>query len=91
MVDTLIRVKNLLSQYPETRNSDKHLLDRYYELFERVYTKLSSTQTPVESITRARRKVQELCPELGAEKLVSEFRSAKERSFRSSCGVSGGL
>jgi uncharacterized pyridoxal phosphate-containing UPF0001 family protein len=80
------QVKDLLTQYPELRDSDKKLLWIVWHklgLLQRTeatnfitypnYMKAPSS----ESITRARRKVQELHPELGASVAVAQERQEK--------------
>lgn len=73
-------VYKILDQMPQTRNSDKLLIWEYYKRkgfvktvhffgeTEAILQKnfLSGTPVPFESITRARRKVQENFPKLGA-------------------------
>lgn len=80
-------VKELLTEYPELRNSDKKL---QWAVWTRkglvgeyrgapIITKNSFYYAPPsESITRARRKVQENHPELQAVKAVKDARDKKE-------------
>jgi hypothetical protein len=74
-------IKRILTIYPQTRNSDKLLISEVFrstgaihpvtyfgQEYEAVFlNQLISGKLPsYESITRARRKVQEVCPELQA-------------------------
>lgn len=79
-------VKKILLRDPQARNSDKYLIWEVYK------SKHGDTvrgafllnrdrfmdMPPAESITRARRKVQENHPELRARKQVEEARKEKE-------------
>lgn len=84
-MNTYLLVKQLLMKYPELRNSDKKLLWRVWEwqgIAKNVISKesfLFRAETP-ESITRARRKVQEEFPELQATQGIKEARSVKEQT-----------
>lgn len=75
-------VKQMLEQYPYTRNSDKILIWRiwmargYCGPGDIKYSQFLSSPSP-ESITRARRKVQELNPGLAAAPEVEQERSNK--------------
>lgn len=73
-------VKKLLEKYPECRNSDKKLLWEYWNTYdgygEMTYSRWLKC-TSAESITRARRSVQEHHPELQATKEVKEAREQK--------------
>jgi len=81
-------VKDLLVTYPELRNSDRKLLWAVWwkkglvigDEPERSFIKRDSfySAPPSESVTRARRKVQENHPELMASKAVQEARDKKE-------------
>lgn len=80
-------IKVLLEKYPELRSSDKKLQWAVWteknlvgELNELKYITKNSfyNAPPSESITRARRKVQENHPELQATKAVKEARDKKE-------------
>lgn len=77
-------VKNLLEDYPKLRNSDKKLIwTVWYRMgFNNgeVMTKeqfISPDLPPIESITRARRKVVENHPELEADDPVEKARRKK--------------
>lgn len=83
------RVKQVLENEPQTRNSDKLLIWKVWEVLHfvngmfdapDVITKAHFMGAPTEeSVTRARRKVQELHPELGATaKSVKARRDQKE-------------
>jgi len=69
------RVIKILQQFPETRNSDKLLLHRYYKFYERIETNLHLVNTAMESVTRARRSVQEHNSDLVA---TPQFQAARE-------------
>ncbi len=87
-------VKDLLEKYPEMRNSDKKLIWAVYfkkqlvQLPENPSIKgmsrilyMNFLQGPsFESITRARRKVQELNPELWSSMPVRNKRRVKEQT-----------
>lgn len=79
------QIKQMLEDHPNLRSSDKNLIWKVWELEERVVNgKISeygfATATSPESITRARRKVQELCPWLQAQKEVRKVRTEKAHS-----------
>ena len=84
-------VKNLLISYPELRNSDRKLIwavcwkKQLVQVDAKGFKGLSRMlymnflQAPAfESITRARRKIQELYPELRSTKQVIKERRKKE-------------
>jgi len=55
-----IKVEYLLEYYPHTRSSDKELQIKYLEIYHGgVSTNSFRACPPMESITRARRKIQE--------------------------------
>lgn len=82
-------VKEILEQHPVTRNSDKALMWRFW--LRKGHVQLSGGDVKQsymnwfnfaqcaspESITRARRKVQELHPELQATKPIEQHRRKK--------------
>lgn len=83
-------VKSILENDPNTRGDDLELIwcvAREYDL-----TRCTFTNTIVEwrkrklpsfeSLTRARRKVQEMYPELRSEERVAEMRAEREREYR---------
>lgn len=80
MYDIVISV---LREDTQSRSDDKRLIWLVYERLLRkqsgyiTYTEFTSLPTP-ETITRARRKVQELNPELQANKRVAEYREERE-------------
>ena len=76
------RVVRILKEFPETRNSDKLLLQRYYKHYEGIETKLDLVNKTPESVTRARRKVQELNPDLAAEPEFKAARDLLENNYR---------
>jgi hypothetical protein len=87
-LETYEKVKIILSEYPETRNSDKRLLWEFwsYELNLRTIRTIKSINfydfldtTPAETITRCRRAIQKSHPELRANKQIQEAR--KQRSL----------
>lgn len=75
-------VKDILVRYPETRSSDKYLIWEvlrllgFLEAGQLTWDRFRKTP-PLESITRARRKVQEMHPELQANETVREIRRQK--------------
>jgi len=76
-------VKEILVDFPDCRNSDKRLL---WEFWKRCGLTFGETigysdfmrATSSESVTRARRKVQEHFPELGSNKAVQKEKDKKE-------------
>lgn len=82
------RVKDLLVKYPELRNSDKKLLWAVWSVSGitkttkggiKFITKESFYSAPSsESITRARRKVQENHPELESTAQVKSYKDKKQ-------------
>jgi hypothetical protein len=75
-------VKYLLTTFPETRDSDKKLLLHYYKgkkvIVDGVFNEaLFMTAVPEESITRARRKIQEKYPYLSASPEIEQQRMFK--------------
>lgn len=89
-------VKRILEQKPETRNSDMALyiaLVRYFEdenglnitgkPFVYVLYNLKELGLPsLESVGRARRKIQEQHPHLQSEKKVKKMREEQEEEYR---------
>jgi len=76
-------VKDILTKYPATRDSDKKLIWSVHIKEGKVVGGRMSMEdflnsTSEESITRARRKVQEECPELASSPIVAEMRKEKE-------------
>lgn len=81
-------VKRIMEQHPVARNSDKALMWFVWQLKGHVilseqkgqsyisWINFANCESP-ESITRARRKVQELHPELGATKPIAQARRKK--------------
>lgn len=87
----LKEVKACLTQIPETRDSDNMLMYciyRHYGLeehatFERVINKIIKGELPAfASITRAKRKVVELYPELDCSAKVRELRDQQEQAYK---------
>ena len=72
------KVEWYLKQYPECRSSDKLLLWKIIAKDKESISYYDFLNAPsMESITRARRKVQELHPNLRAEKEVERQRTLK--------------
>jgi len=75
MAKTYDKIKNILENYPDTRNSDKKLIWKFWEIegsldFGDAYGEFIKEceflkATSPESIRRARQKIQQLHPELG--------------------------
>lgn len=84
------RVLKVLNEYPETRSDDSTLhakiLELYYgkEYLTQPYIiTLSDKSLPkLESVGRARRKCQELYPELMADEDVEAARELKEEEYK---------
>lgn len=86
------RVKEILIKYPQTRNSDKRLIwfvwcQKQAVMLNQEKPNMSKImfmnymQMPAsESITRARRKVQELNPELKSNKQVQRLKDIKQKT-----------
>lgn len=74
-MNTYNKVKKLLQDNPELRNSDKKLIWTFTGGFTDYNVFMNSV--PFESITRARRAVQKSHPELQATKQVQEARTEK--------------
>jgi len=79
-----LRVKNILSKYESTRNSDKlliwYLANEEGKIEDDKLGFNNFMELPsFESITRARRKIQEMTPQLRANEFVTEERRKKER------------
>lgn len=78
-------VKLLLVRFPALRNSDRQLLWAFWKeegaVVDNVMTQDGFVKsTPAESITRARRMVQQDHPELGATESVRNARATKRES-----------
>lgn len=86
------RVKGILERHPQTRNSDDLLYlkvaetydsDVLYRPFWEVMTRMAEIPIPhYESVSRARRKMQEQHPELSAIPEVEYEREKNEKAFR---------
>jgi hypothetical protein len=76
------KVIRLLKENPETRNSDKALLQEYYLKYEGIDVPLKEVQTNPVTIWRNRQKVQELNESLKGTKEVQEKRKALEQTYR---------
>lgn len=86
-------VKEVLTDIPDTRNSDSYLYLKVLERFAGEYD-LRSMTVPYflcnikklkfpyfETVRRARQKIQERCPELQAKSEIQVVREAKEEVF----------
>ena len=83
-VKTYNIVKKLLEKHPELRDSDKELIWTLLELQGKVYEGRVSKKgflsaVSAESVTRARRKVQEKYPELQSSEWIQRRREEKEK------------
>jgi hypothetical protein len=76
------KVKKLLELYPEARNSDKFLVQKFWQMHDGVFVSIEDIMkaTSSESITRARRKAQEQHHELRASKEIFEQRKLRQDS-----------
>jgi len=85
-MNTYDTVKKILEEKVACRNSDKHLIWTYMTYkANKVGSPIIDLRdflncTPFESITRARRKVQEIHPELRANDIVKEARAEKAKN-----------
>lgn len=89
---TAVIVKDILEEYPETRNSDMGL---YVRVCERVnpsalcvpfwvaLMNLKAYKLPcIETVRRTRQKIQAECPELASTERVASAKAVKEAEFR---------
>lgn len=86
------RVKGILEKYPQTRNSDDMLYVKIVETYDsnalnrpffEVMVRMGELSIPhYESVSRARRKMQEQHPELSAIPEVEYEREKNEKAFR---------
>ena len=93
---TNILVKELLTNHPETRNSDALLYIKVVQRlnssalekpFEEVMTSLEEMGLPCfETVRRTRQKLQNEFPNLQADEIVQDFRSYREEEFRKEFG-----
>ncbi len=82
-------VKDILTRFPETRNKDSYLhcrlLETYYGsgyVYQPYIITLQDESLPsIESVGRARRKCQELYPELRADDNTQAARELKEEEY----------
>ena len=77
-------VKFLLKQHKDFRSEDRKLIWRVWEHQDLVYMGAITEENflesqPIESITRARRKIQELHPELQASEAVRNHRNRTKK------------
>lgn len=90
--DTTKLVKEVLTDIPDTRNSDEYL---YFVVCSRknaiatnmpfgkvLMNRKQYSLPPFESVGRARRKLQEKYPELAGDRKVQEQRALNEETFR---------
>ena len=82
------KVFEILKEYPETRSNDKELLLRvytnYYKVFfgDPFYKVMRRKDLPsMESIRRARQRIQEYYPDLKAEEPVESIRIAEQEDY----------
>ena len=85
------KVQTILTNVPEARANDKLLYFRLVEemspntlgmAFGSFLLDRHSTVPSFESVSRCRRKVQELYPDLRADKRVTEIRRSKEEEYK---------
>lgn len=81
--DTLKVVKEILEEDEKARNDDKYLICRYLDK-KGLPTDLKELNSPVsfETITRARRKIQESCPHLRPTERVRKQRIEVELDIK---------
>ena len=89
-------VKNILTDYPQTRNSDNALYIKVVETlnpqaidrpFANVLSNLEELGLPCyETVRRTRQKLQEEIPELKACDVVEDYRTMREEEFRKEFG-----
>ena len=88
--DTTTLVKAILERNPETRSDDNLLICvvfnqmgyNWNKPFVEILRAIKNGELPtLETVTRCRRKVQELRPDLRADKKVQEFRENNETAF----------
>ena len=85
-------VKDILTKFPETRNSDDYLYCKVCERVNAIYINLPFWKVLInrkkygypstETVGRARRKIQSEYPELSANSTVSAGRMLNEEIFR---------
>ena len=89
--DLTMTVKSVLEQCPEARNSDTKLIYGVMrtmgvgrdEAFSSVIRKMLDGSLPAfASITRAKRKVVEICPELDADREIRQMRAEQEEMYK---------
>lgn len=83
------RVKNILSDFPEARNSDAKLFLTYIVRYHNASPLISFEKAMLDesfpnygTVERVRRKIQRLNPELRADADVEAAREIKEEEFR---------
>jgi len=79
-------VKNLLKEDSRTRESDLYLVMRYWQMYDNIPIHLSDEQmemmTTAETITRARRKIQQQGLYKSSDPDVLRRRSMKNKAIR---------
>jgi hypothetical protein len=78
------KVRSLLINNSATRDSDKVLLEEYYNFFEEKCILMSKVTTSPDTIMRLRKKIQRENPMLRATEKVQEYRKEREMIFHSS-------
>ena len=76
------RVVQLLRRYPQTRNSDKLLLEKYYRVYEKKDIKLTAVKTNFKTILRSRQFIQSHNPDLRASEEVQQVKKNNEEVYR---------
>lgn len=86
--DVTPKVFEILKEYPETRSNDKELLLKVYTKFYHVflgdpfYKVMRRKDLPsMESIRRARQRIQEYYPDFRAEEPVDSIRIAEQEEY----------
>lgn len=78
------KVRSLLINNSATRNSDKVLLEEYYNFFEEKCILMSKVTASPDTIMRIRKKIQRENPMLRATEKVQEYRKERELMFHQS-------
>lgn len=76
------RVIKLLKRFPETRNSDRVLLEKYYEVYEDISIPLTKTKTNPVTIWRCRQAIQAKNPLLRANEEVQTQRNQNAEAYK---------
>ncbi len=82
------KVFEVLKEYPETRNNDKELVLRVYTKYYHVFLGDSFHKVmrrkdlpSMESIRRARQRIQEYYPDFRAEEPIEQIRMAEQEDY----------